>query len=216
MPSRTKTDAQQPVLAPLPDGHCPWPGNDAAYRHYHDTEWGVPQTDDRALFEKLVLESFQSGLSWLTILRKRQNFRAAFAGFDPEVLANWGEKDVLRLLGDVGIIRNRAKIEATLSNARAYLALMERTSFARHCWDVVDGHPRQNRFVSMSEVPAHTPESTALARRLKGDGFRFFGPTTAYAFMQSMGLVNDHLIGCPRHASCAALAGDVRSGLAAR
>ena len=183
---------------------CPWCGDDPLYVAYHDREWGVPERDPRRLFEIFTLEGFQAGLSWITILRKREGFRDAFAGFDPEVLAGWGERDVARLLADARIVRHRGKIEATLSNARAWCELEATGSYADTIWAAVDGTPRRNRFATMAEVPASTPESVALSRRLKGLGFRFCGPTTAYAAMQAAGLVNDHLTGCFRHGEVAA------------
>ena len=185
---------------------CPWAGNDPLYVTYHDTEWGVPKTDDRALLEKLVLEGFQSGLSWITILRKRENFRKAFHGFDAERIARYTAKDIERLMQDTGIVRNRLKIEATIDNARAYLKLAATGSLAHLIWDMAGGGPFQNRFQSMKEVPAETPVSKAISKHLKGIGFRFVGPTTVYAFMQATGMVNDHLVGCPGHAKCAKLA----------
>jgi len=185
---------------------CPWAGDDPQYQHYHDTEWGVPQYDDRALFENLVLEGFQAGLSWLTILRKRENFRAAFDGFEPEVIASYDEAKQAALMADTGIVRNRAKIAAAITNAQAWLAVMEAGSFSELVWGFVDGRPQQNAWRSMAEVPAETPASRAMAKELKRRGFRFCGPTTCYAFMQAMGLVNDHLVCCPRHAEVAALA----------
>ncbi len=196
------------------DGACPWPGSDPLYRAYHDGEWGVPEWDDRALFEKLILDGFQAGLSWITILRKRERFSAAFDGFDPEAIARYGPRDVERLMADAGIVRNRAKIEATIGNARAWLAIMEagQGSFSAFLWDFVDGRPVQNRFARMADVPAETEVSRAMAKALKARGFRFCGPTIVYAFMQAVGMVNDHLIGCPRHGACAALAGDARAG----
>lgn len=189
---------------------CPWCGSDPLYVAYHDTEWGLPQTDGRALWETLCLESFQAGLSWLTILRKRPAFRAAFAGFDPAAVARWGPAEVARLLADPGIVRHRGKIEATIANARAYLALEESRGFAPFVWGFVDGAPRQNRPATLAEVPAQTPASQALSRALAQAGFRFFGPTTAYAFMQAAGLVNDHLAGCPAGAPAAARGGPQR------
>ncbi len=190
---------------------CPWPGIDAEiYATYHDTEWGVPKLDDRALFEKLILEGFQAGLSWLTILRKRENFRAGFAGFDPEKLARFNERDVSRLMSDTGIIRNRAKIEAAIGNAQAFLTVAEKENFAALLWGFVEGNPIQNRFQSFSEVPAQTPVSKSMSKELKARGFRFVGPTTLYAFMQSVGMVNDHLISCHRHAPCAKLQARVK------
>lgn len=175
---------------------CPWPGTDPDYRAYHDDEWGRPvRTDDR-LFEKLVLEGFQSGLSWLTILRKRQAFREAFAGFDPAAVADFGPQDVERLMGDRRIVRNRRKIEAAISNAATVLTIAEEHgSFADFVWQFApEGHRRP---VSMADVPPHSSESAALTKALKQAGARFVGPTTVYALMQATGMVNDHLIGCP-------------------
>jgi DNA-3-methyladenine glycosylase I len=191
---------------------CPWVGiADPQYARYHDEEWGVPKSDDGALFEKLVLEGFQSGLSWLTILRKRENFRAAFHGFDPERIARYGAKDVARLMADAGIVRNRLKIEATIDNARALLKLNEHTSLAAFLWDLVDGRPQINSHRSFKGVPAQTATSKAMSKALKGRGFRFVGPTTVYAFMQATGMVNDHLVSCHRHAVCAKLQRRFRS-----
>lgn len=185
---------------------CAWPGlDDPQYAAYHDTEWGVPQGDSRALFEKLVLESFQAGLSWLTILRKRDAFRRAFAGFDPAKIARFDDADQARLMADAGIVRNRAKIEATIANARAYLAMSEQQRFSEFVWSFVDQTPVINTYANHGDVPAETETSRALAKALKAAGFRFVGPTTAYAFMQSMGLINDHLTRCHRHAACRAL-----------
>jgi DNA-3-methyladenine glycosylase I len=181
------------------EGRCGWCGTDPLYVEYHDTEWGVPEYDPRALWEKLVLDGFQAGLSWITILRKRDNFRAAFAGFEPAVIAGWGEAEELRLLADPGIVRSRAKIEAAIGNARAWLAIEAGEGFAPFLWNFVGGAPRQNRFAALSEVPAATPESVAMSQALKKAGFKFCGPTIVYAFMQATGLVNDHLTGCPRH-----------------
>jgi DNA-3-methyladenine glycosylase I len=185
---------------------CTWPGLDAPeYTRYHDTEWGVPVGDDHKLFEKLTLEGFQSGLSWLTILRKRDTFRKAFDNFDAEKIARYDGADIARLLADTGIIRNRLKIEATIGNARAFLALQEKQRLGPYLWQFVDGKPVVNRFKSHGDVPPQTELSTKLSKALKSQGFRFVGPTTLYAFLQSMGFVNDHLIGCHRHAACAAL-----------
>jgi DNA-3-methyladenine glycosylase I len=185
---------------------CPWAGiNDTEYARYHDEEWGVPLVDSRLLFEKIVLEGFQSGLSWLTILKKRGNFRRAFHSFDPEKIARYGSKDVARLMGDAGIVRNSLKIEATVDNARAYLALSERMAFSHFIWGFLDGQPVQNTFETFKQVPPQTELSLAISKALKQEGFRFVGPTTVYAFMQSSGLVNDHLVTCPRHAACAKL-----------
>ncbi len=182
---------------------CPWPGiGDPLYSAYHDTEWGVPHADDRRLFEKLILEGFQAGLSWLTILRKREAFRRAFDNFDAQRIARYGDKDIERLMADAGIVRNRLKIVATIDNARAYLALRERTTLAAFLWSHMEGGPMLNTFGTMAEVPAATPQSKRISKALKAQGFRFAGPTTIYAYMQSVGLVNDHLVGCPRHAAC--------------
>ncbi len=182
---------------------CDWAGPEDIYIRYHDTEWGVPERDGRALWEKLVLDGFQAGLSWITILKKRDDFRRAFAGFDPAAIAGWGPDEVERLLADPGIVRHRGKIEATIGNARAYLEIPD---FAAWCWDRVGGAPIQNRLASMADVAAATPLSTRISRDLKAAGFRFCGPTIVYAWMQACGMVNDHLITCPRHADCAALA----------
>lgn len=185
---------------------CPWAGiDDAEYIRYHDEEWGVPLADSQRMFEKLVLEGFQSGLSWLTILKKRDNFRRAFHGFDAARIARYGEKDKARLMADAGIVRNRLKIEATIHNAKVLLKLHEKRSLAAFVWDFVDGRPIIHRRASMKEVPAQTDISKAISKALKAEGFRFVGPTTVYAFMQSSGLVNDHLATCHRHAPCAAL-----------
>lgn len=186
---------------------CPWPGTDPLYIAYHDEEWGAPERDDRALFEKLVLDGFQAGLAWITILRKRETMRAAFDGFDPCAIARYGEADINRLLGDAGIIRSRSKIEAAIGNAKAWIAIQEAgPGFSAFLWDFVDGVPVQNRFMAMSQVPAQTETSQAMARALKSAGFKFCGPVIAYAFMQAVGMVNDHLVTCPRHAEVARLA----------
>ena len=178
---------------------CSWVTDDPLYLDYHDHEWGVPEWDDRALWEKLILDGFQAGLSWITILRKRENFRRALAQFDPEKIARFGARDVTRLLGDAGIVRNRAKLEATIGNARAFLELQEENGFASFCWGFVDGKPRLNRFASSAEVPAKTDQSCALSQALAQRGFRFVGPTIVYAWMQACGLVNDHLTSCFRY-----------------
>ncbi|MEL6287764.1 MAG: DNA-3-methyladenine glycosylase I [Pseudomonadota bacterium] len=188
------------------EGPCPWPGDDAQYITYHDTEWGVPNGDDRALFEKMVLEGFQAGLSWITILRKRDHFREVFDGFDPERIAGYRPAKVDKLMADPGIVRNRAKIEATIDNAKAFLVVQERRSFAGLLWSFIGDAPHQNTWRSMAEVPAVTDASKALSGDLKKRGFRFVGPTTMYALMQATGMVNDHLVGCPRRAACAKLA----------
>jgi DNA-3-methyladenine glycosylase I len=188
---------------PSPDlsSSCPWPGDDPLYRAYHDREWGVPEWDDQALFEKLLLDGFQAGLSWITILRKRDAFRRAFDGFDPHKIVRYRASRVARLMSDEGIVRNRAKIEGTLSNARGYLALLqEQGSFARFLWQFVEGVPKINRFTAPRQIPAETKESRAMSKALKARGFTFVGPTICYAFMQAVGMVNDHLITCFRHA----------------
>jgi DNA-3-methyladenine glycosylase I len=184
---------------------CPWCGTDPLYVAYHDQEWGRPEHDPRRLFELLCLESFQAGLSWITILRKRDAFRAAFAGFHPETLATWGEGDVTRLLGNPGIVRHRGKIEGTLRGARAFLQIEGGQGFSPFLWSFVGGQPLQPRPASMADIPGQTAESLAMSRALKGAGFNFVGPTITYAFMQAAGMVNDHLTSCPCHATVAAL-----------
>lgn len=178
---------------------CPWCGTDPLYVAYHDTDWGVPERDPRALWEKLVLDGFQAGLSWITILRKRENFRAAFAGFDPAAVAGFTEADVARLLADPGIIRHRGKIEAAIRGARAYQEIEARTGFAPFLWQFVGGVPQVNTPRSPADVPTQTPQSQAMAKALKTAGFTFCGPTITYAFMQAVGMVNDHLTTCHRH-----------------
>jgi len=179
---------------------CPWPGDDPQYVAYHDEEWGVPEWDDQALFEKLTLDGFQAGLAWITILRKRDNFRDAFDGFDPERIAKYNSKKVDQLLKNDGIIRHRGKIEATIGNARSYLDIMQEDGgFSGFLWCFVDGRPIQNNWKSMNEVPTSTIESQAMSKELKRRGFKFCGPTICYAFMQAVGMVNDHLVDCFRH-----------------
>jgi DNA-3-methyladenine glycosylase I len=179
---------------------CPWPGSDPLYLDYHDREWGVPCHDDRHLFEMLVLEGAQAGLSWLTILRKRDRYRRVFDRFDPRKVAQYGDAKVAALLADAGIVRNRSKIAAAIDNAKAFLAVQEaRGSFDAYVWDFVGGTPRVNRFATMRAVPAQTAESAALSRDLRQRGFRFVGSTICYAFMQAIGMVNDHLTTCDRH-----------------
>ena len=175
---------------------CAWVGDEEIYISYHDNEWGVPEYDSRALWEKLILDGFQAGLSWITILKKRENFRAAFRGFDPDVIAEWGEEDVARLLQDAGIVRHRGKIEAAIGNAKAWQIIEAREGFDNFLWKYVEGKPIQNRFKMMAEVPAQTPLSVQISKDLKKAGFRFCGPTIVYAFMQAVGMVNDHEIGC--------------------
>lgn len=185
---------------------CGWAGNDPLYIAYHDTEWGVPVHDDRTLFEFLVLEGAQAGLSWITILRKRPAYREAFDGFDPHKVAAYDEAKVAELLENPGIVRNRLKIQAAITNARAFVKVQEEFgSFDAYIWRFVDGAPRQNSWRSLAEVPAETPESRALSKDLVRRGFRFVGPTIMYAHMQATGMVNDHLVGCFRHAEVAAL-----------
>ena len=179
---------------------CPWAGSDPLYLAYHDEEWGVPLHDERRLFEMLVLEGAQAGLSWLTILRRREGYRRAFDGFDPGAVARYGRRDVQRLLADGGIIRNRLKIDSAVNNARAFLAVQEEFgSFDAYVWRFVDGKPRQNAWTAQDEAPAQTPVSHALSKDLRGRGFTFVGPTICYAHMQATGMVNDHLVGCFRH-----------------
>ncbi|PKQ06245.1 MAG: DNA-3-methyladenine glycosylase I [Alphaproteobacteria bacterium HGW-Alphaproteobacteria-11] len=186
---------------------CPWPGEDPFYIAYHDEEWGVPEYDDRALFEKLVLDGFQAGLSWITILRKRESFRAAFDGFEPERIVRYKPAKVEKLLQNPGIIRHRGKIEATIGNARAWLDIMEEDGgFSGFLWDIAGGAPKQNKWKRIGDVPAETPMSVAMSKALKARGFKFCGPTIVYAFAQAVGMVNDHLVSCPRHADCSALA----------
>jgi DNA-3-methyladenine glycosylase I len=181
---------------------CAWPGTDPLYVAYHDEEWGVPEYDDRALYEKLVLDGFQAGLSWITILRKRENFRKAFHNFDPEKIARYGKRDTERLLKNEGIIRSRAKIEAAIKGAKLWLEIMEKEpgGFRELIWKHVDGKPKINRFKTMGQVPAKTPMSEGLAKELKQRGFNFCGPVIVYAFAQAVGMVNDHVVSCHRHA----------------
>ena len=183
---------------------CAWPGSDPLYVAYHDQEWGVPSRDDRHLFEMLLLEGAQAGLSWITILRKRENYRRAFDGFDPARVARYDETDRVRLLADAGIVRNRLKIAAAIGNARAFLELAAAEgSFAAWLWGFVDGRPVVNRWREQGEVPVSTPLSERLSKELKRRGFRFVGSTICYSFLQATGLVNDHLVGCFRHAPLA-------------
>lgn len=178
---------------------CAWCGADPDYVAYHDHEWGVPSDDERHLFEMLVLEGAQAGLSWLTILRKRDAYRAAFAGFDPGCVAAFDAGDVERLLGDAGIVRNRAKVEAAIGNARAFLELQARHGrFADWLWGFVDGRPRINRPATTADVPTETPTSRALSKALRAEGCRFVGPTICYAYMQAVGLIDDHVVDCFR------------------
>lgn len=196
-PKRAKSAAREPV-------RCPWclSGNQL-YIHYHDTEWGVPAYDDRTQFEFLILEGAQAGLSWSTVLNKREGYREAFAGFDAERIARFGKRDIERLLKNPNIIRNRLKIESAITNARAFLQLQSTgPGFAKHLWSFVGGKPIVNRFRATSEVPATSPQSDALSKDLKKRGFRFVGSTIIYAHMQATGMVNDHLVDCFRHKEC--------------
>ncbi|MFM8501636.1 MAG: DNA-3-methyladenine glycosylase I [Fluviibacter sp.] len=179
---------------------CPWCTGFDLYRQYHDEEWGVPLRDERVLFELLILEGAQAGLSWSTVLKKREHYRRVFDGFQPEIIAGYDEVKVAALLADPGIIRNRSKVAATIQNAKAFLAIKESgQSFSDTLWQFVDNTPIQNHWVNMGEVPASTPQAVAMSKALKKLGFKFVGPTICYAFMQAAGMVNDHLVSCPRH-----------------
>ena len=179
---------------------CAWAGSDPLYLRYHDTEWGTPAHDDRRLFEMLVLEGAQAGLAWITILRKREGYREAFDGFDPAAVARYDRHRVARLLTNRNIVRNRLKVEATVTNARAFLQVQdEQGSFDAYIWRFVDGRPTQNRWTRLSAIPAETAASTTMSNDLKRRGFTFVGPTICYAFMQATGMVNDHLVDCFRH-----------------
>ena len=199
----------RPLRLPIlhDDGHhrCDWPFV-PLYVDYHDTEWGVPETDSRALYEKLILDGFQAGLSWITILRKRDAFRAAFDNFDPQKIARYDQRKVAELMANAGIVRNRAKIEGAIASARAFLAIQEREGFSQFLWRYVDGRPLQGKRQHMGEWPAQTELSARISKDLKKAGFNFCGPTIVYAFMQATGFVNDHLTGCWRHDACAAMA----------
>jgi DNA-3-methyladenine glycosylase I len=181
-------------------GRCPWCGEDPQYVAYHDEEWGVPVHDDRTLFEMLILEGAQAGLSWLTVLRKRENYRRAMDGLDPEIVAGYGRRRIDAMMRDPGIIRHRGKLESAVTNAGAFLEIQEsRGSFDAYLWDFVDGQPIRNRFRSMKQVPASTPLSDRISKDLRQRGFKFVGTTICYAYMQAVGLVNDHLVGCFRY-----------------
>jgi len=189
-----------------PSRRCLWCGEDPLYVAYHDREWGVPLRDDRALFEFLILEGAQAGLSWITILRKRNQYRAAFDGFDPAKIARYDQRHVARLLGDAGIVRNRRKIESAITNARKFLGVQEKFGgagenggFSTYLWRFVDGKPVHNAWRDQSELPAQTPLSVALSKDLAAQGFKFVGPTICYSLMQAVGMVNDHLVDCFRH-----------------
>jgi DNA-3-methyladenine glycosylase I len=187
-------------------GRCPWCGTDPLYVAYHDDEWGRPVRDPGKLFELLCLESFQAGLAWITILRKREAFRAAFQGFDPALIVSWGEAEVARLLADPGIVRHRGKIEGIIRGAQAFLRIEAERGFSPFLWSFVKDRPIQNSLRRMSDALAQTPESETMSKALKREGFAFVGPTITYAFMQAAGMVNDHLVSCPQHAICADLA----------
>ncbi len=180
---------------------CDWCGTDPIYTAYHDDEWGVPVYDSRALWEKLILDGFQAGLSWITILKRRDGFIRAFDGFDPAIIANYGDDDVERLMNDTGIIRNRMKILATIKNAKGYLEIESEKegAFSEFIWSFTGGEIKVNRFETMSDVPATSPESEAMSKALKKCGFGFVGPTICYAFMQAVGIVNDHIVTCHRY-----------------
>lgn len=182
---------------------CRWCGTDPLYVHYHDTVWGRPEYNDQALFEKLCLDGQQAGLSWITILRKQQHYRDAYAGFDPEKITRFTEQDQARLLQNPGIVRNKLKIRSVIHNARAYLALQQRgTPLSSFLWQFMEHRPRQNQWRTLAEVPVMTPESEAMSKALKQAGFTFVGPTIVYAFMQATGMVNDHLVSCPAYQAC--------------
>jgi DNA-3-methyladenine glycosylase I len=185
----------------MPIKRCSWAGTDPLMQAYHDHEWGVPLFDDKALFEFLILEGHQAGLSWRTILNKREAYRRAFAGFDPVKVARFSKRNVERLMNNDGIIRNRSKIESAIGNARAFLDLQEREgSFAAYVWSFVDGKPQVNHWRSLKQIPAETPQSRTMSKALKRHGFSFVGPTSCYAMMQAIGMVNDHVTSCYRHA----------------
>jgi len=185
---------------------CEWPGRDPIYVAYHDEEWGVPEYDDRALFEKLILDGFQAGLSWITILRRREAFRKAFNGFDPLKIARYSDAKIERLMANAEIIRNRAKIAGAIGSAKAYLALQNEGGFSAYLWSFTDGEPIQNNFKHHKDIPAKTELSIKMSKDLKKRGFAFCGPTIVYAFCQAVGIVNDHIASCFRHEACAQLA----------
>jgi DNA-3-methyladenine glycosylase I len=197
------SQAHEPPAEPV---RCTWPGlADPIYTAYHDAEWGVPHADETRLFEKLILEGFQAGLSWLTILRKRDNFRAAFDGFDAQKMANYGTREVDRLMADSGIVRNKLKVEGAILSAQAYVKLREEMTLGQLLWRALPEGPVTNSYLRHGDVPAQTEQSAAISKALKARGFRFVGPTTVYAFMQATGMVNDHLASCHRHSVCAKL-----------
>ena len=197
---------RSPILHDDGKWRCPWPGIDPFYVAYHDEEWGVPEYDGRALYEKLILDGFQAGLSWITILRKRERFREVFDGFDPLRVAQYGPEKVAILMEDAGIVRNRAKIEGTIIGARLWLDIEEKQGFSRYLWDFLDGKPLQNQWQYSEQVPAETALAQRMSKDLKARGFKFVGPTIVYAFMQAVGMVNDHLVACHRHEAVQKLA----------
>lgn len=191
----------------MSEKRCSWCGEDPLYQHYHDTEWGVPTFDDPTLFEFLILEGAQAGLSWITVLRKRENYRKAFNGFDPHKMARYSNKKIEKLLADPGIIRNRLKVESAVKNAKAFLTIQEQYgSFSEYIWQFVDGKAIQNKRKSLKDIPASTAQSDAMSKSLKKAGFNFVGSTICYAYMQSMGMVNDHVLDCYRYKECKLLA----------
>jgi DNA-3-methyladenine glycosylase I len=190
---------RSPILHDDGRHRCPWATRDPLYVAYHDEEWGVPERNSRALYEKLILDGFQAGLSWITILRKREAFRKAFDGFDPARVARYDSKKVERLMADAAIVRNRAKIEGAIASARAYLDIEEEQGFSKYLWSFVDGKTIRNNFRHIGEVPAETELSRQISKDLKARGFKFCGPTIVYAFMQAVGMVDDHLVDCWRH-----------------
>ncbi|HEY0969323.1 MAG TPA: DNA-3-methyladenine glycosylase I [Opitutaceae bacterium] len=201
----SKPSKKSSVVSTAALSRCPWA--EAEHQHaYHDTEWGVPSHDDRHLFEMIILEGAQAGLSWSTILKKRENYRAAYDHFDAAKIARYDARKVAKLLANPGIVRNKLKVAASIGNARAFLAVQkEFGSFDRYIWQFVGGRPIQNRWTASGQVPARTQESDAMSKDLKKRGFNFVGTTICYAFMQATGMVNDHLVSCPRHAACAKL-----------
>ena len=191
----------------MSEKRCSWCGEDPLYQHYHDTEWGAPTFDDPTLFEFLILEGAQAGLSWITVLRKRENYRKAFNGFDPHKMARYSNKKIEKLLADPGIIRNRLKVESAVRNAKAFLTIQEQYgSFSEYIWQFVDGTAIQNKRKSLKDIPASTAQSDAMSKSLKKAGFNFVGSTICYAYMQSMGMVNDHVLDCYRYKECKLLA----------
>lgn len=192
---------------------CGWAGTDPLYVAYHDDEWGVPEYDSKALYAKLVLDGFQAGLAWITILRKREGFLRAFDGLDPDLIAQWGPEQVERCLADPGIVRHRGKIEATIGNARAWQRIESERGFSSYLWDFVDGVPLQNAPATLADIPAQTPLAVTVSKSLKQQGFKFCGPTIVYAFMQAVGMVNDHVVDCPRYAVLAEPSPGPQAGL---